>query len=345
MADGTRKQSFRFEIRSSLATPLINHILAVDRPDTAADREGVPPAVLVGPGGVQILMDGARKHLASVEQDLEVLLREQARRPGPKSSGIVELHVGGLDWDRDRDGKPIYNQRIANYTGDVYRFFEKNLGPESRIATAAVHLDEVAPHVHILAVCANAERRLGWTNVSHMVAGVEALPKRDRRGRRRGGLPGARGGKGSPPHFSSITTQIHVRLYKEVSQFYGIAPPDLSRPYQERTRHKPIDRSKAFPARLKEERQIGQSEGRRAGLKEGRREGQREQLARDQPVVQKHYDAEQAALAARDDARHEAQQAKEQVDELQDRLRAEQSARERAQVDRQKFNAVERQRR
>ena len=102
---------------------------------------------------------------------------------------------------------------------------------------------------------------------------------------------------------------------------------------------------KAFPARLKEERQIGQSEGRRAGLKEGRREGQREQLACDQPVVQKHYDAEQAALAARDDARREAQQAKGQVDELQDRLRAEQSAREQAQVDRQQFNALERQRR
>ena len=153
-------QVLRIETRKELTTALIRHADGRSRPSTARSSGG----------GVELLggdLEAARRVLHQA--------RPTGRGRRPKEA--IEFVIGG---------PPAYHEPGA-WTAETERAWAAAsvawakgiLGERSAIAVAALHRDETAPHVHVLAVPVSSDGRLGWCRVRDEAAAL--LPRRGRK--------------------------------------------------------------------------------------------------------------------------------------------------------------------
>ena len=272
-------QVFNFQLRVGMAQPLVRHLIGVDRPETSLPREGMPPVVLFDANGTIIRLGQAEEQYQEAKDHLKKLIDEQAKRRGRKSHGVVNILVAGLDWERDKHGDVVkhVSPTIHQWARESIAFFRKRLGSQSRIAVASIHLDEKSPHLHLLLVCANEQRRLGWGNVRNALAGI--APDDVIRNRR----DGKSKMKGRPrANFRATASSVHQRFYQVVSKRFGIDPPV---PQKKPVTRREIDREDSFRSRVEEAYNVGISKG-KAQIEKVRGEA-REQVE----IAQKDLDA------------------------------------------------------
>ena len=138
----------------------------IPRPETEAQEgmnmntkrsDRLPPVKLFDADGESIDTDAAEKQIDSARQYHRELLREPATqnlRGRRRPTGLIEILVGGPSWDQGADV-------LRKWARDTVAWFRDGLGPGSRIAIAAAHAGERAYHVHLIAVVADEQRRLG----------------------------------------------------------------------------------------------------------------------------------------------------------------------------------------
>lgn len=248
-------QVLNFQQRVAMSKPLVKHLLGINRPETAIQRDGIPPVVLFDRVGTIIDLEQAQKQYEESQKHLAGLLAEQAKRRGRRSDGVVDFVLAGLDWNRDKHGKAVkfVGPQLHAWARKNIQFFARNLGSQSRIAVASIHLDEKSPHLHLLTVCANEQRRLGWANVRNSLAG---LPPDDVIRNRRDGKSKTRGRR--RVNFREVARLIHTRLHEEVSRHFELK---RGRILTEIVTRQPIDRAKSVRDLVDEGQRVGFSQG------------------------------------------------------------------------------------
>ena len=189
------KQVLRRKKRATLEGGEGSHIDGRTRPDTALARANLDPVVLLGDDGGRVTADEQEVRWCSALEHLRDLRTQRHR--GRPAAPVMDFFVGGLPPFADREAwhqwipdaqelsRADLNRRQGDvaeaYFGDVVRWLRRCAGPGSRIATAAVHHDEAAPHLHAMMVTADERGRLGWNKVAPGFVDAGAPPISDRR--------------------------------------------------------------------------------------------------------------------------------------------------------------------
>ena len=138
----------------------MRHYLGDTRPETSVQREGRPKVQPLDEDGNAITREAANKMLDAAKVRHSQCLAAGKRKPrrGPKAAGWVDWMIAGPSWDTGDDG-------IRDWVRDSVAWVSAGMGPGSRIGVVSLHLDEAEPHLHILAVAADEQDRLGWNGV------------------------------------------------------------------------------------------------------------------------------------------------------------------------------------
>lgn len=222
-------QFFKIKVRSALATPLIEHIQGIRRPETAVARKDIPPQKLLDPDTRDYLADLNRLNVL-VEDAREELTASRAavrakRSAGRRSTGVAGFTVGGPDWTMGMDA-------IDSWAKETLGFIVDGLGPRSRVAVASLHLDEARPHLHVLAMVADRNGKLGMK-----AARWGFIPKE----------------KHATIQWNQTYTAILDEYHEQVSSRYDIGRGKTDRVGKAR----PLDRTKAIASRTKADVQLG----------------------------------------------------------------------------------------
>ena len=221
-----------------MSSKLVRHLAGEARPWTSLKREDMPKVVALDAAGNPYSNAAAKGMVAESRERLKELRAMRKRSPpvrGRKSSGLTDFVIAGPSWGLGMDG-------IKAWARDSVRYVADGLGKGSKIAVATLHLDEAEPHVHILAVVADENDRMGWNRV------------RDRFNRTKRKLTGR-----------FLMTAIQDGFHSAVSSKYGVERGERGVGKV----HQPIDRDKSVLKRIDQARE----EGRTAGEKKGRDAG------------------------------------------------------------------------
>ena len=142
-------QVLRAETRSQVRGALAAHVAARLRPATAV------PAT--GERANSVLLD-------QVERAARYARRFP--RTGPRGGRPAKPAVDFVVAGPPRFGAPERWGRAREdaYFRDAYSWLVEKMGSRSMVACAAIHRDETAPHLHVLAVPVSS-RGLGWNPV------------------------------------------------------------------------------------------------------------------------------------------------------------------------------------
>lgn len=163
------EQWFRAKARKSLRGNLGKHIMGDIRPVTAgldSDDElakEAPQIWLNSDGPIEKSHAGWNLEKAIDRLDFVRKLEVNHGRGRPPS-GVFEFAAGGIRSDTKGP------ERIAWATATV-KWLEEGLGPGSTIALAVLHNDETTPHIHVMAMVADENCKLGFTRVRDRLAG------------------------------------------------------------------------------------------------------------------------------------------------------------------------------
>ena len=126
-------------------------------------------------------------------------------------------------------GEDAWNEaRELQWARDSYQWGRSVLGQKSVVASAALHRDETAPHIHVLAVPLDRQGKLGWCRVRDQAIGRIS--------------PGERI-KGSNK-YRTLQNDYHAHIGKR----YGLGRGEIG----STASHEAIDRSKAAEARARQ---------------------------------------------------------------------------------------------
>ena len=150
-------QVVRFEGRKTLDQALAKHVRGQKRPGTALHMD--KPAIQVG-GDIK-----------AARAALKAALLARAGMPGIKPRHALDVMVAGPK--RHVDQGAWTEELLKAWAHDTHAWVVDVLGPNSVVAATSAHVDEAAPHFHLLAVPIDSEGLLGWKRVA-----VEAARKR-----------------------------------------------------------------------------------------------------------------------------------------------------------------------
>lgn len=158
------KQKFRVQSLKNITGAIAEHMLGERRPPNAKPREGLEFVEHLGSDGEPIDRMSAGKMLFAANELLreEREKRRKEKRGGYRASGIIDFFAGGPTW---KDEKNLRGEFAATFV----KWIRDKLGPRSKIAIAAIHNDETAFHVHVVAVCVSPEGRFGWSHVASTI--------------------------------------------------------------------------------------------------------------------------------------------------------------------------------
>ena len=163
------KQWFRAKARKSLRGNLGKHIMGEIRPVTA----GLDSDDEVAKKAPQVWLDSEgpieKSHAAwNLEKAIDrldfVRKLEVNHGRGRPTPGVFEFVAGGIRSDTEGP------ERVAWATATV-KWLEEGLGSGSTIALAVLHNDETTPHIHVMALVADENSKLGFTRVRDRLAG------------------------------------------------------------------------------------------------------------------------------------------------------------------------------
>ncbi len=222
-------QVLRVENRDDIDARLVAHIAGTTRPSTALARPDLKACIPINEDGLEVDLGTVGEMVAGARKQREEVLAERRGKRGRRSFGCVEFVMQGPPFRKMSDRQL---KKITSWARDSVLFVSRRMGPESRIAAAALHLDEKEPNVHVLAFVANADRRPGWKR-TRMQFAVPA--------------------DGGPVHADHrrVMSAVQDRYFEEVSSKYGMSRGKVGSTAQ----HMPIDREKSMVARVEEARE------------------------------------------------------------------------------------------
>ena len=242
-------QVLRVDVRQRGAA-LDRHVKGDTRPKTARPRDGSPPIVFLNDELGQVTREQSDEIARDAMAHVAKCRRAGKRTRGRKAEPVVSFLVAGMPKFGDSEGRErlvshVYGAKEVRYIdvdegsrvlADAYHqsalnWILKNMGPGSRLVRAAVHMDEAAPHMHVLIAAADEQGRLGWNRIRSRFASSPVGRHENARGLR----------------------EMQTRFNAEVAAKYGMARGDSGG--EAPRRREEIDREKGLELRLDEERQ------------------------------------------------------------------------------------------
>ena len=219
-------QVMRSARRAQLGGSLAKHIDGRSRPEEAAPRDGLP--------AVEVLAEdwpGAKRALAEARA---------VRRPGVKPQPAVEVLFAGPPPFESDEAWP--RDKVDAWAKATVDWLRDGIGPDAKIAVAALHNDEASPHVHVMLVPATRDvdgRHAGKLRVSwaHVERGLTDDPEAVER--RCEGLPPRK-------RASLVMSSIQDGLHREVSARFGLERGEVG----SARKHQPIDRVRGVVGRV-----------------------------------------------------------------------------------------------
>ena len=138
------------------------------RPWNAEGREGLDDVqyfdVRVGGTGGRADERLADEVLAAVREYLHAKREERRAKQlrGRPPTGVMQAFAAGPDWSQPQEVRDAFAR-------ETIQWFQRQLGPNSRVALCAAHNDE-SFHLHLAFVCVDDHGNLGWMKVRDRLA-------------------------------------------------------------------------------------------------------------------------------------------------------------------------------
>ena len=283
-------QFFRIDLKERYPSSLVAHINRVGKnaaPDTA--RTVRTPAILLSEQE-----EAAKAFLPSIRKSRKGTSGGRRAREAMDCLFVAPPRFGPDEWPMEK---------LMDWARGCDETLRKIVGPESIIATCALHMDETAPHVHAVVIPRANDGAHGWT-------------KRQREFCIANGIP--------PPTSRKTAKKTYGPLQDFIYEDLSVRFKVLRGKKGSKARHEEVDRARAAELTvIYAQEQLARVEDEQRGLAEvveGQRASLREKLAEDERNARAALEeAERQAKKEQEEERRRFNEEQKQMRELQER--------------------------